>query len=93
MIIATIRPNAVVKSACEIPPATTAGEISLAALIASNADIIPTTVPVKPIIGATVITVFSQIIFFSRNAISSEPAFSMAFSTSSSPRSYLDKAA
>ena len=82
-----------VKSAWEIPPATTAGDISLAALIASNADIIPTTVPVNPIIGATVITVFNHIMFFSKKAISRDPAFSIAFSTSSSPRSYRDSAA
>ena len=70
-----INPKAVVRSAWDIPPATTAGEISFAALIASKAAIIPTTVPVNPIIGATVITVFNQIMFFSRKAISSDAAF------------------
>ena len=38
MIIATIRPAAVVNRACEIPPATTAGDMSFAAFIASNAN-------------------------------------------------------
>ena len=32
-----IKPNSVVRSASEIPPATTDGEISLAAAIAANA--------------------------------------------------------
>ena len=43
------KPNAVVKRATEIPPATTAGEISFAIFISLNACIMPTTVPRKPI--------------------------------------------
>ena len=39
IIIATISPNAVVNSAWDIPPATTAGEISLAIFISSKACI------------------------------------------------------
>ena len=48
MIIAVIKPNAVVKSAFDIPPATTAGEMSLAALMASKASIIPTNSSCEP---------------------------------------------
>ena len=55
----------------------------MAILISSNALIIPTTVPVKPSIGAMVITEFIQIIFLSRKAISRPPAFCTAFSISS----------
>ena len=40
---------------------------SASAAIASKAITIPATVPVKPSIGAIVITAFSQIIFFSKN--------------------------
>ena len=86
MIMATTRPNSVVSSAMEIPPATTAGEISLAALMSSKAWIIPATVPVNPSMGASVTTVLSQTMFFSRKAISMVPAFSIPFSTASIPR-------
>ena len=55
----------------------------MAILISSNALIIPTTVPVKPSIGAMVITELIQIMFFSRKAISKPPAFCTAFSISS----------
>ena len=67
--------------------------MSFAAAIASNAKIIPATVPVKPIIGAIAIIAVSQPMFFSRKAISREPAFSIAFSTWSDPFPTLDKPA
>ena len=49
--------------------------ISFAALIASNAAIIPTTVPVKPSIGEMVITAFNHIIFFSKKKLEKKKLF------------------
>ena len=51
-MIATIKPATVVIKATFIPPATTFGEISPAASIASKAPIIPITVPKNPSEGA-----------------------------------------
>jgi biopolymer transport protein ExbB len=54
-LLTTVFGLIVVRSAPLIPPATSEGEISPAASIASNAPIIPITVPINPSIGAKAI--------------------------------------
>ena len=89
---ATTNPKAVVSSATDIPPATTAGEISFAILISLKACIIPQTVPKKPSMGAVAIHKDIQVIFFSKPAISIEPDCSNAFSEAVSPKCALSSA-
>ncbi len=71
--MAAMRPNTVVRRAILIPPATSDGEMSPAASMASNASTMPTTVPRKPNIGASEIKSESQTRPRSRKLISMEP--------------------
>ena len=69
--------------ASEIPEATRPGLERPASASASKELIMPATVPRKPMRGATLATVASQTMFFSKRPISKIAAFSMVFSTSS----------